>query len=59
MKIIIRKKDEGYEIEASDEEILSLFQKLLNELSKYNEEEVGKVEEKVQDILGQLLGDNK
>jgi len=56
MKIIIRKLDSGYEIEASDEEILSLFQKLLNELSKYNEEESKKMGEKVQDILSQLIG---
>jgi hypothetical protein len=56
MKIIIRKLDSGYEIEVSDEEILSLLQKLLEMINKYNEEEAEKMGEKVQDILSQILG---
>ncbi len=56
MKIVIRKTDSGYEIEASDEELLSLFNKFLENMNKYNEEEAGKMGEKVQDILGQILG---
>ncbi len=46
MKIVIRKTDSGYEIEASDEELLSLLNKFLEIIKKYDEEEVGKVEEK-------------
>jgi len=58
MKIVIRKTDSGYEIEASDEEILSLFQKFLNELNMKSEEEAKKMLEetsvRVQDILSQI-----
>jgi len=56
MKIVIRKTDSGYEIEASDEELLNLLNKFLESINKYSEEEAEKMEEKVQDILGQILG---
>jgi len=56
MKIVIRKTDSGYEIETSDEELLSLLNKFLESINKYSEEEAEKMEEKVQDILGQILG---
>ena len=56
MKIIIRKLDSGYEIEASDEEILSLLQKLLEMINKNSEEEAEKMKKEVQDILGQIIG---
>ena len=56
MKIKILKTDSGYEIETSDEELLSLLNKFLESINKYSEEEAEKMEEKVQDILGQILG---
>jgi len=56
MKIVIRKTDSGYEIEASDEELLSLLNKFVESINKYSEEEAEKMTEKVQDILGQILG---
>jgi len=59
MKIKILKTDSGYEIEASDEELLSLFNKFLESINKYNEKETKELIEesqaKVQDILGQIL----
>ncbi|WP_155589487.1 hypothetical protein [Sulfolobus acidocaldarius] len=60
MKIKILKTDSGYEIEVSDDELLSLFNKFLEEINKMNEKETKELIEesqaKVQDILGQILG---
>jgi hypothetical protein len=56
MKIKILKTNEGYEIEVPDEELLSLLNKFLESINKYNEEEAKKMGEKVQDILSQILG---
>jgi hypothetical protein len=56
MKIIIRKLESGYEIEAPDEDILNLFQKLLGAITQNTEEQAKKVKEEFQDILGQILG---
>jgi ABC-type Na+ transport system ATPase subunit NatA len=56
MKIIIRKSDSGYEIELSEEEVLALFQKLLEIINKNTEEQVEKTKKEFQDILDQFLG---
>jgi hypothetical protein len=56
MKIKITKTESGYEIEASDEEILNLFNKVLESISKHNEEATEKIREEFHDILGQILG---
>ncbi len=56
MKIIIRKSDSGYEIELSEEEVLTLFRKILEILDENAEKETKKIKEEFQDILGQILG---
>ncbi len=56
MKIVIRKTDSGYEIEASDEELLNLLNKFLESINKYSEEESKKMKENMQDFLNQILG---
>ena len=53
MKIIIRKSDSGYEIELSEEEILALFRKILDENAEREKKEI---KEEFQDILYQILG---
>jgi len=56
MKIKVIKSDSGYEIEAADDEILNLFNKVLESIIKHNEEATEKIREEFQDILGQILG---
>jgi ABC-type Na+ transport system ATPase subunit NatA len=56
MKIIIRKSDSGYEIDFSEEEVLTLFRKILEILDEDAERETKKIKEEFQDILDQFLG---
>jgi hypothetical protein len=56
MKIKIIKTESGYEIEASDDEILNLINKVLESIMKHNEEATERIREEFQDILGQILG---
>ncbi len=57
MKIIIRKSDSGYEIELSEEEVLTLFRKILEILDENAEKETKKIKEEFQDILGNRGGE--
>jgi ABC-type Na+ transport system ATPase subunit NatA len=56
MKIVIRKSDSGYEVELSEEEVLTLFRKILEILDEDAERETKKIKEEFQDILDQFLG---